>query len=161
MVPTEATPDDALTKMQLEMTLDVMAHSLVYWVQDCLRRGMLTQDGRVFAMTSTGSRAGLPAYGAVSAAKASLEAYVRQLAVEGARRGFTANALCAGVTRTPALEKIPNSEGLAQRALDKHPSGRLTVPDDVARALVSLASPSTYWMNGNVIYIDGGEAAAG
>ncbi|MBL8604473.1 MAG: SDR family oxidoreductase [Myxococcales bacterium] len=161
LVPPRETPDDALTRMQLEMTLDVMAHSFAYWVQDALRRDMLTDHGRVYAMTSTGSRAGWPAYGAVSAAKAALEAYVRQFAVEGAARGFTANALCAGVTRTPALDKIPNSEALAARALAKHPAGRLTVPDDVARAVVALASEHTDWLNGNVLFIDGGEAAAG
>ncbi len=161
MVPTEAAPDDALTKMQLDMTSDVMAHSLVYWVQDMLRRGMLRDGGRVLAMTSSGSWAALPQYGAVSAAKAALEAHVRQLAVEGAARGFTANALCAGVTLTPALEKIPGYETLMARAQAKHPHARLTRPDDVARAVVALTGPDTYWLTGNVLNVDGGEAAAG
>lgn len=152
---------EALTRMQVEMTLDVMASSLLYWTQDLVARGHLSEHGRVYAMTSEGSRSALDSYGAVSAAKAALEAYVRQFAVEGAARGFTANALCAGVTRTPALDKIPNSEALAARALAKHPAGRLTVPDDVARAVVALASEHTDWLNGNVLFIDGGEAAAG
>lgn len=154
-------PDDALTRMQVEMTLDVMASSLVYWTQDLLRRAHLSAHGRVFAMTSTGSREAWSQYGAVSAAKASLEAWTRQIAVEGATRGFTANAICAGVTRTPALEKIPGHEALVARAAQKNPHGRLTTPDDVAETLVALASPRTHWLNGNVIYVDGGEAAAG
>ena len=74
-----------------------------------------------------------------------LEAYVRQLAVEGAGRGFTANAVCAGVTRTPALERIPGHEALIERALAKHPRRRLTTPEDVAAspasALASAACP--------------------
>jgi NAD(P)-dependent dehydrogenase (short-subunit alcohol dehydrogenase family) len=153
--------DETLTRIQIEMTLDVMATSLVYWAQDLLAMGALASHGRVFAMTSGGSTQALPSYGAVGAAKAALEAYVRQLAVEGAGRGFTANAVCAGVTRTPALERIPGHELLVERALAKHPQGRLTTPDDVARCIVALASPETDWMTGNVIRVDGGEGAAG
>lgn len=158
---THESPDDQLTKMQVDMTLDVMGHSLLYWTQDMLRLGMLRPHGRVFAMTSEGSRSALPHYGAVSAAKAALEAHVRQLALEGARRGFTANALCAGVTRTPALEKIPGHEAIVAKAVARNPHGRLTTPEDVARAVVPLCDPGTDWINGNVIHIDGGEGAAG
>jgi enoyl-[acyl-carrier protein] reductase III len=152
---------EALTRMQIEMTLDVMSSSLVYWVQDLVTRGHLARHGRVYAMTSEGSRSALADYGAVSAAKASLEAWTRQLALEGARRGFTANAICAGVTRTPALEKIPGHEAIAAKAVVRNPHGRLTTPDDVAQALVALAGPETRWINGNTIFVDGGEAAAG
>lgn len=146
---------------QLEMTSDVMAHSLVGWVQALVRRKMLVEGGRVFAMTSTGSWSAWRGYGAVSAAKAALEAHVRQLAVELAPRGITVNAICAGVTDTPALRKIPTADDMVAVALRKNPHGRLTRPDDVARALVALAQPSTYWMTGNVIQVDGGEAIAG
>lgn len=153
--------DEMLTRMQIEMTLDVMATSLVYWTQDLLAMGSLRPHGRVFAMTSGGSTQALPSYGAVGAAKAALESYVRQLAVEGAGRGFTANAICAGVTRTPALERIPGHEVLVGRALAKHPRGRLTTPEDVAACIAALAVPETDWMNGNVVRVDGGEGAAG
>ena len=154
-------PADQLTRAQVEMTLDVMASSLIYWTQGCLAKGWLAKDGRVFAMTSSGSSVAFPAYGAVGAAKAALESYVRQIAVEGAPRGLTANAICAGVTRTPALEKIPGHEALEAKGLARNPMGRLTTPDDVADALVALSSPATPWINGNVIYVDGGEMAAG
>src|SRR5581483_5693929 len=74
---------DAVTPAQMDMTLDVMAHSLVYWTQDVVARGLLREGGRIYAMTSAGStRVILPSYGPVSAAKAALEAHVRQLAVE-------------------------------------------------------------------------------
>src|SRR5262249_57674120 len=75
-------PGQQTTKAQLEMTLDVMAHSLVYWVQDLRARGLVGDGTRIFAMTSAGGTRVLPAYGAVSAAKAALEAHVRQLAAE-------------------------------------------------------------------------------
>ena len=138
-----------------------MAHSLVYWTQDLVHRHLLGKDGRVFAMTSTGSWATWKGYGAVSAAKAALEAHVRQLACELGPRGITVNALCAGVTDTPALRKIPDNDAMVQVALRKNPSHRLTAPEDVASAIAALAQPCTYWINGNVINIDGGEAASG
>jgi enoyl-[acyl-carrier protein] reductase III len=150
-------PQARITPRQLDMTLEVMAHSLVYWVQDLLDRGLLAEGARVFALTSSGSLAALPAYGAVSAAKAALEAHVRQLAVELAPRGITVNAIMAGLARTPALEQIPGWERLAATASARNPHGRLTTPDDVANCLVALCSPDTSWMTGNVIRVDGGE----
>jgi NAD(P)-dependent dehydrogenase (short-subunit alcohol dehydrogenase family) len=141
----------------MAMTVNVMAHSLVYWVQALLDRELLRQGGRVFAMTSSGSFVALPNYGAVSAAKASLEAHVRQLAVELAPRGVTVNAIMAGLAKTPALEKIPGCDKLIDQAVKRNPHGRLTTPDDVARCLIALSSPDTAWMTGNVIRVDGGE----
>ncbi len=155
------TSEDELNQKQIEMTSDVMAHSLIYWTQDLMRRKLFGRDGRIFAMTSTGSWAVWKGYGAVSAAKAALEAHIRQLACELGPRGITANAICAGVTDTPALRKIPDNDAMVQVALRKNPSHRLTRPEDVAAAIVALAQPSTYWINGNVINVDGGEAAAG
>jgi enoyl-[acyl-carrier-protein] reductase (NADH) len=143
------------------MTLDVMAHSLVYWVQDTLGRELFRNDARIFAMTSTGSSQIWRGYGAVSAAKASLESHVRQLACELGPRGITANAICAGVTDTPAMNKIPDADTMRAVALRKNPSHRLTEPIDVANALVALAQPCTYWLTGGMLYVDGGEAHSG
>jgi enoyl-[acyl-carrier-protein] reductase (NADH) len=156
-----AQDSEAVSQKQMEMTLDVMAHSLVYWVQGLLRREILSEHGRIFAMTSTGSNQVWEGYGAVSAAKAALEAHVRQLAFELGPRGITANAICAGVTDTPAMNKIPNPDTIRNVAIRKNPSHRLTVPDDVANALCALAQQCTYWLNGNVLYVDGGEAHSG
>jgi enoyl-[acyl-carrier protein] reductase III len=144
----------------MEMTLDVMAHSLVWWTQDLLDRGLLRPGARVFALTSSGSLVAFPSYGAVSAAKAALEAHVRQLAVELAPQQITVNAIMAGLCRTPALQKIPGAERLAAAAAARNPSGRLTEPEDVARCLVALAGPGTAWLTGNVLRVDGGETIA-
>jgi enoyl-[acyl-carrier protein] reductase III len=154
-------PGDEVTQKQMDMTCDVMAHSLVYWVQDCLRKKLLSRQGRIYAMTSTGSTQVWKGYGAVSAAKSALESHIRQLAFELGPLGITANAICAGVTDTPALKKIPDSDTMVQVALRKNPSHRLTTPEDVASSLVALAQPCTYWLNGNVLYIDGGEGHTG
>ncbi len=74
--------EDPVNQKQMEMTSDVMAHSLVYWVQDLLSRQLLSHEGRIFAMTSTGAAQVWRGYGVVSAAKAALESHIRQLALE-------------------------------------------------------------------------------
>ena len=145
----------------IEMTLDVMANSLLYWTQGTLARGLFEPDARIFAMTSAGSTTVWPGYGAVSAAKCALESHVRQLAVELAPFGVTANAICAGVTDTPALRKIPGNEQMIEAATRRNPNHRLTTPEDVANALVALSTPASRWINGNTLYVDGGEQISG
>ena len=148
---------DAVNKTQVDMTLDVMAHSLVYWTQDLISRKMMGHGGRIYAMTSAGSSRVWQTYGAVSAAKCALESHIRQLALELAPLGITANAILAGVTDTPALRKIPGAEQMVKVAVKKNPSGRLTTPRDVASAIAVLATPATQWITGNTIRVDGGE----
>jgi len=152
---------EAVSQAQMDMTLDVMAHSLVYWCQEVVVRGLMGAGGRIFAMTSAGGARVLPYYGPVSAAKAALESHVRQLAMELAPRGITVNAIRGGVTVTPASTRIPGSEQLFQNAARRNPHGRLTTPEDVARAIVVLSHPDTYWLTGNVIGVDGGEDIVG
>lgn len=142
---------------EMNMTLDVMAHSLVYWTQDLLRADLLMKGSKILAMTSAGSHRVWPTYGAVSAAKASLEAHIRQLAVELSPFGISANALQAGVTDTPAARRIPGSDQMFAKALESNPGKRLTTPEDVAAFVVAYASCESDWVTGNVIRIDGGE----
>lgn len=150
-------PAEAVTPRQMEMTLDVMASSLVYWVQGLIYRGLMGPGGRIFAMTSAGASRVIPHYGPVSAAKAALESNIRQLAFELAPRGITANAICAGVTDTPALHKIPGGDKLLEAGRKRNPSGRTTSPEDVAAMIAVLSDPRTQWSTGNVIRVDGGE----
>jgi len=156
-------PKDAVDRKKMEMTQDVMANSLVYWVQDLLRGGFLEAGSRVYAMTSEGSSRVVPSYGVVSSAKAALESHVRQLAMELARRGtgVTVNGIRAGVTVTPALLKIPEHEAIIEAATRRNPTGRMTTPRDVANAIVALAGEGTDFISGEIIGVDGAEFVTG
>jgi enoyl-[acyl-carrier protein] reductase III len=147
-----------LSRANMIMTMDVMAHSFVYWTQELFANDLLGRGSRIIAMTSHGSTNVLPYYGAISAAKSALESHVRQLALELGSYGVTVNALKAGVTDTPALQKIPGHERMIEISKRKNPSGRLTTPDDIARAIVNLCSMDAQWINGDVIAVDFGES---
>jgi enoyl-[acyl-carrier protein] reductase III len=149
--------EQALTKAQMEMTLDVMAHSLVYWVQDLVNSRLLAEKGRIFAMTSSGGHTVIPYYGAVSAAKAALESHVRQLTSELGYLDIAVNAIMAGVTDTPALRKIPGSMPMLEVARRKNPRERLTTPEDVAKIISLLCREGGEWISGCIINADGGE----
>ena len=150
-------PEDAVDRKALEMTLDVMANSLVYWTQDLVRAGLLVRGSKVFSMTSSGSHRVIVGYGAVSAAKAALESHTRQLALELAPKGISVNCFQAGVTDTPAFRMIPNHERIKEHIMELHPDGRMTQPEDIARTLVALMDSRVDWMTGTVIRVDGGE----
>jgi len=150
-------PKERLSQKQMDMTLNVMAHSLVYWTRDLLFADLFTHGTKIYAMTSSGSLRVTPYYGAISAAKAALESHIRQLALELAPYGITANALRAGVTFTPALRKIPGHETMIDLALSQIPFKRLTQPHDVAKYISSQATSDETWNTGNIINLDGGE----
>jgi NAD(P)-dependent dehydrogenase (short-subunit alcohol dehydrogenase family) len=151
--------EDVASKRQIEATADVMGHSLVFWVNDLVMNQLMGAGGRIYAMTSEGGGKAIPQYGPVSAAKAILEAHIRQLALELAPFGITANAIMAGVTDTPALRKIPGHDKLAAFAKARNPHRRLTTPEDVAKCIGVLCHENTYWMTGNTIRVDGGEGS--
>ena len=90
-----------------------------------------------------------------------LEAHIRQLAVELAPAGITGNAILAGVTDTIALRQIPGYEKIMEVARQRNPNRRLTQPGDVARCIAALCHPATYWLTGNTLHVDGGENIVG
>ncbi len=149
--------DSGLGIADFRLTADAMAFALYEWMEDFIQAGLLADDCRIVAFTSEGSQRVLPHYGAVSCAKASLEALIRQMAVEWAPYGIKANCLQAGVTDTDSLRMIPGAEKILAKSLKRNPSGRLTRPEDVANAVYLLGRPEAKWISGNVIRVDGGE----
>ncbi len=107
------------------------------------------------ALSSPGSTRVLPAYAAVGASKAALEALVRYLAVELAP-ATRVNAVSAGVVDTRALTHFPDREAMLADGLARTPAGRLVTPDDVANAVAWLVGPESAMVTGHTLVVDGG-----
>ncbi len=152
------TGKESLGNPDFQLTLNAMALSLYDWVISLSAADLLSSDTRVISFTSEGNTAVWPGYGAVSAAKVTLEAICRQMAVELASSGIKVNCIQAGVTDTPSLRMIPGSERLLKNALKRNPQGRLTQPEDVANVVYLLTTEEASWITGTVIKVDGGES---
>ena len=125
--------------------------------------------GRFIAIASTASLKGYAYTGAYSAAKHGVLGWVRTLALELAKTGVTANAICPGFTKTPlvddALDNIVAKTGRSRaEALEEftkaNPMGRLVEPEEVASAALWLASDGAAAVNGQAVIVDGGEMAS-
>ena len=148
----------SLNQKNIEMTLDVMSNSLVYWSQDLLKHKLIKETSQIISMTSAGGSQQWKSYGAVSMAKSSLESATRQLAFELANYKIACNCIQAGVTMTPALEKIPGYRDMVEHAKKTNPHQRLTTTSDIAKAVVLLGLSNNYWLTGNTFKVDGGES---
>ena len=161
MKPFIAEDDNKITKKNIEMTLDVMSNSLIYWTQSLHKNNLFSKGSQIIAMTSAGARKQWLSYGAVSMAKSALESACRQLAVELAQDGIAVNAIQAGVTDTPALRKIPGNDVMINNILKINPNKRLTTPKDIAEITALIGLSSNTWMTGNIIRVDGAEDIVG
>ena len=150
-----------LNKKNIDMTLDVMSNSLVYWTQSLNENNLFIDGSQIISMTSAGARRQWISYGAVSMSKAALESATRQLAVELSTKKIAVNAIQAGVTDTPALRKIPGNNDMIKKVTEINPSKRLTTPEDVAKVAAMIGSSYDTWMTGNTIRVDGGEDIVG
>jgi len=97
---------------------------------------------------------------AYTASKGGVLAFTRELAVEYARQGIRANAICPGPIDTPLLAELMADPQRRQRRLVHIPMGRLGRPEEIARAALFLASEEASFMTGSALVVDGGITAA-
>jgi NAD(P)-dependent dehydrogenase (short-subunit alcohol dehydrogenase family) len=132
--------------------------------------GMLgRQWGRIINVSSTAAHQGTPYMAAYAASKAGLLGFTRSLAVEVGNQGVTVNAVTLGYTDSPLVETTVQGiaekyedetvEGLRERWAGRSPQGRATPVDEIASAIVFLATDGANGMNGQEIVLDGGETA--
>ncbi|WP_299883167.1 SDR family oxidoreductase [uncultured Lacinutrix sp.] len=155
--PMVDTENPTLTNDDFHLTLNAMAISLYDWTKAVFEAQLFAEDARVLCFTSEGSSRAWKSYAAVSAAKVTLEALSRNIALEFAPFGIRANCIQAGVTDTLSFRMIPGSDKLKEHALSRSPFNRLTQPEDVANAVYLLNKDEASWINGCVIPVDGGE----
>jgi len=97
---------------------------------------------------------------AYTASKGGVLSMTREMAVEYARQGIRANALCPGPIQTPLLEELLSDPQRRARRLVHIPMGRLGLAEELAKAALFLASDDSSYMTGASLVIDGGITAA-
>lgn len=146
-----------LNSDDFNLTINAMAISLYDWTKAIFEAKLFADDARIISFTSEGNTKAWKNYAAVSAAKVTLEAISRNIALEFAPFGIKANCIQAGVTDTASLRMIPGSEEIIKHSLLRNPNKRLTSPEDVANTVYLLCKDEARWINGCVIPVDGGE----
>lgn len=139
-------------------TIQAMGISLYDWTKAIFEATLFSKDARVISFTSEGNSKAWKNYAAVSAAKVTLEAITRNIALEFAPFGIRANCIQAGVTDTASLRMIPGNDQIKEHTLKRNPFNRLTLPEDVANAVYLLCKDEAAWINGTIIKVDGGES---
>jgi len=97
---------------------------------------------------------------AYTASKGGVLALTREIAIEFARRGIRANALCPGPVNTPLLQSLLANPAARARRLVHLPMGRLAEPEEIAAAALYLASDESSYVNGATFLVDGGTTGA-
>jgi acetoacetyl-CoA reductase len=111
--------------------------------------------GRVISISSINGQQGMLGLTNYCAAKAGLIGFTRALALEGARKGITANAIAPGYVATELLSGV--SEKVMEAIVGQIPVGRLGEAEEVARCVVFLAADESAWITGSTLTINGGQ----
>jgi NAD(P)-dependent dehydrogenase (short-subunit alcohol dehydrogenase family) len=152
-VPLEAiTPDD------FDRTFGINVRGTLFTVQKALP--LLNEGAAVVLAGSTSATDGTPAFSLYAATKAAIRSFGRTWAAELAPRGIRVNTVIPGPTNTPGLAGLaPDAEqvpALLGAIASEVPLGRLADPEEIANAVLFLASSESSFMTGGEIFVDGG-----
>jgi NAD(P)-dependent dehydrogenase (short-subunit alcohol dehydrogenase family) len=115
--------------------------------------------GSIVHMSSVTGITGVRNRAAYSASKGGIVALTRSMAMDYAARQIRVNCVCPGFVRTPMTAPLLSDPQHASRLEALHPMGRLGEPDDIANAILFLASDESAWMTGQTLVVDGGFSA--
>ncbi|WP_426244673.1 SDR family oxidoreductase [Nocardioides sp. LHG3406-4] len=150
---------EELTPGGFDDTFGVNVRGTVFTVQKAL--AVLNDGASVVVTGSTAASKGNPAFGVYAASKAALRSFTRTWAAELAGRSIRVNAIAPGPTATPGLSGLAPDPSQAQGLLDmlagNVPLGRLGHPDEIANAVLFLASDQASFITGTELFADGGE----
>jgi 3-oxoacyl-[acyl-carrier protein] reductase len=150
------TPFGEITPEVLERTLAVNLGAL-FWIAQASTPAFVRQGGGRLLVTSsvTGPRVAYPGLAHYAASKAGVNGFIRAAALELAPYRITVNGVEPGMIRTPAMENLGDA-ALSERIAGAVPLGRLGEPEDIAAAMVFLASDGAGYITGQTIVVDGG-----
>ena len=119
----------------------------------------MTEGGAIVSLSSVTGITGTRGRAAYSASKGAIVALTRNMALDYAPRGIRVNCVCPGFVRTPLLDALLRDPGRTARLTAMHPLGRLGEPEEIATAILFLASADAAWITGHALVIDGGFSA--
>lgn len=156
----EMVPLGSITEEHYERTFDTNVKGVLFTVQKALP---LLKDGASVVLTSsTTSISGTPAFSVYSATKAAVRNFARNWMLDLKDRHIRVNAVSPGVTETAGLDELFGGGAQAQGTKDYLagliPAGRVGQPDEIAKAVLFLASDDASFVNGIELFVDGGQA---
>ncbi len=152
--------DAMLQKMTHEQWSEVMRTNLdsVFNMTRPVISGMRERGfGRIVSISSINGQQGMLGLSNYCAAKAGMIGFTRAIALEGARKGITANAIAPGYVATDLLSGVP--EKVMDAIVGQIPVGRLGEAEEVARCVVFLAADEAAWITGTTLTANGGQLA--
>lgn len=151
MYSIEDLPDEAL-----DLTLNVNLKAAWWLTQACLPHLRKQGQGRLlFTSSVTGPTVAMPETGHYAASKGGLNGFIRTAALEFARENITVNGVEPGYISTPAMEHLGDKDEIEQMAR-YIPKGYLGQPEDIANAMLYLASDEASYVTGQTLIVDGG-----
>jgi NAD(P)-dependent dehydrogenase (short-subunit alcohol dehydrogenase family) len=156
----EMVPLGAISEEHYQSTFDTNVKGVLFTVQKALP---LLKDGASIILTSsTTSISGTPAFSVYSATKAAVRNFARNWMLDLKDRHIRVNAISPGVTDTAGLDDLFGGGDQAQGTRDYLagliPAGRVGKPDEIAKAVLFLASDDASFINGIELFVDGGQA---
>ncbi len=143
-----------ITEEGFDKVFNLNARGTLFTVQKALP--LMGEGGSIILTGSAGVWKGLQGLSVYLAAKAALRAYVRTWAAELAGQGIRVNLVSPGSTDTGALAKVPDA--IKDTLAAEIPLGRLGRPEDIAAAVLFLASTNSSFITGTELFVDGGYA---
>jgi NAD(P)-dependent dehydrogenase (short-subunit alcohol dehydrogenase family) len=153
-------PLGAITEEDFDKTFNTNVKGLLFTVQKALP--LLPSGASIVLNASTTSIKGTPAFSVYSATKAAVRSFARNWTLDLRERKIRVNAISPGVVPTPGYNFMGLTEEQVQEFVasqaDNIPLGRVGTPDEIAKAVVFLASDDSSFVNGIELFVDGGMA---
>lgn len=154
----EVAPLEAIDDRHFDALFDVNVKGMVYTVQKALP--LMTAGGAVVLNGSIAGSKGLPNQSLYNASKAAVRSFARSWTNELKDRGIRVNVVAPGGTETRLIRSFLDAQPGVEEALNQSvPLGRLGAPDEIARAVLFLASSESSFVAGHELFVDGGVAA--
>ncbi len=145
-----------MTREQWEAVIRTDLNALFNMTRPVIDGMRARKFGRIINISSINGQKGQFGQTNYAAAKAGDLGFTKALALESARAGITVNAICPGYIHTEMLDSV-SPEIIEKNILPQIPVGRLGKPDDIARAVVFLASDGAGFITGSTLSINGGQ----